>query len=68
MLAVIGAIALVSLLAAAAFAATNSDLNLTSRNLKVQRAYAAAQAGINAYSFHLSTDNSYWTTCTDVLN
>ena len=66
MLAVIGAIALVSLLAAAAFAATNSDLNLTSRNLKVQRAYAAAQAGINAYSFHLSTDNSYWTTCTDV--
>ena len=66
MLAVIGAIALVSLLAAAAFAATNSDLNLTSRNLKVQRAYAAAQAGISAYSFHLSTDNSYWTTCTDV--
>jgi type II secretory pathway pseudopilin PulG len=66
LVAVIGAITLVTLLVTAAFAATNADLNLTSRNLKVQRAYAAAQAGINAYSFHLGRDNSYWTECTGV--
>ena len=66
MIAVIGAIALVSMLAAATLAATNGDLNLTQRDLDYKRAHAAAEAGLADYSFHLNNDNSYWTRCTEV--
>ena len=66
MIAVIGAIALVSMLAGATLAATNGDLNLTQRDLDYKRAHAAAEAGLADYSFHLNNDNSYWARCTEV--
>ena len=66
MIAVIGAIALVSMLSAATLAATNGDLNLTQRDLDYKRAHAAAEAGLADYSFHLNNDNSYWARCTEV--
>jgi Tfp pilus assembly protein PilX len=66
MIAVVGAISLVSLLVGAALAATNGDLRLTSRDLDDKRAFAAAQAGIADYVFHLNADNTYWTKCTAV--
>jgi type II secretory pathway pseudopilin PulG len=66
MIAVIGAISLVSMLAAATLAATNGDLNLVQRDVDYKRAHAAAQAGIADYSFHLNNDNSYWARCTNV--
>jgi hypothetical protein len=66
MIAVIGAIALVTSLTGASLAATNGDLNLTRRDLDDKRAFAAAQAGIGDYSFHLNNDNSYWARCTGV--
>ncbi len=66
MIAVVGAISLVSLLVGAALAATNGDLRLTKRDLDDKRAYAAAQAGIADYVFHLNSDNSYWSKCTGV--
>jgi hypothetical protein len=66
MIAVIGAISLVSMLSAATLAATNGDVNLTQYDLDHQRAHAAAQAGIADYSFHLNNDNSYWARCTGV--
>jgi hypothetical protein len=66
MLAVIGAIALITVLVSAAVAATNGDLGLTKRNLDEKRAYAAAQAGIADYAFHLNDDNGYWKRCTAV--
>ena len=66
MIAVVGAIALVTILAGARLAATNGDLNLTRRDLDTKRAYAAAQAGIADYSFHLNNDNGYWAKCTSV--
>ena len=66
MIAVVGAIALISMLAAATLAATNGDLNLTQRDLDYKRAHAAAEAGLADYSFHLNNDNSYWTRCTEV--
>jgi hypothetical protein len=65
-IAVVGAIALVTLLAGAALAATNGDLGLVRRDLDEKRAFAAAQAGIGDYSFHLNNDNSYWARCTNV--
>jgi Tfp pilus assembly protein PilX len=66
MIAVVGAMALISMLVGGSLAATNSDLNLTRRDLDRKRAYAAAQAGIADYSFHLNNDNSYWAKCTTV--
>lgn len=66
MIAVIGAISLVSLLAAATLAATSNDVNLVQRDVDYRRADAAAEAGIANYSFHLNNDNSYWARCTGV--
>jgi hypothetical protein len=66
MIATVGAMALVSLLVAGALAATRGDLRLTQRDLDKKRAYAAAQAGIADYSFHLNQDNNYWAKCTSV--
>jgi hypothetical protein len=66
MIAVIGAISLVSMLSAAALAATNGDINLVQYDLNHRRAHAAAEAGIADYSFHLNNDNSYWSRCTGV--
>jgi Tfp pilus assembly protein PilX len=68
MIAVVGAIALVSLLVGAALAATNGDLRLTKRDLDAKRAYASAQAGLADYAFHLNTDNAYWSKCTTVAS
>jgi hypothetical protein len=66
LIAVIGAISLVSMLAAATLAATNGDVNLIQRDVDFRRAHAAAEAGIANYSFHLNNDNSYWSRCTSV--
>lgn len=66
MIAVIGAISLVSMLAAATLAATNGDVNLVQRDVDYRRANAAAEAGLANYSFHLNSDNSYWARCTTV--
>ncbi len=66
MIAVIGAISLVSMLAAATLAATNGDVNLVQFDLNHRRAHAAAEAGIADYSFHLNNDNSYWARCAEV--
>jgi type II secretory pathway pseudopilin PulG len=66
MIAVIGAISLVSMLAAATLAATGGDVHLVQRDVDHRRAVAAAEAGIANYSFHLNTDNSYWSRCTSV--
>ena len=66
MIAAIGAVALLSVLSAAALAATNGDLHLTQRDLDRKAAFAAAQAGIADFSFHLNNDNGYWADCTKV--
>ena len=66
MIAAIGAVALLSVLSAAALAATQGDIHLTQRDLERKQAFAAAQAGIADFSFHLNNDNSYWAKCTKV--
>jgi hypothetical protein len=66
MIAAVGAVTLITVLAAAALAATNGDLHLVRYDLDHKRAHAAAQAGIADYSFHLNNDNDYWAQCTDV--
>jgi hypothetical protein len=54
--------------ATVALATASGDLNGNLNDLKQKQAYDAAQAGINDYSFHLNTDNSYWTRCDQVPN
>jgi Tfp pilus assembly protein PilX len=66
MLAVIGAIAVTTLLVSAAVAATNDDQVFLRRDINQKRAYAAAQAGIADYTYHLNTDSGYWARCTSV--
>ena len=66
LIAAVGAVALLSVLSAAALAATQTDLNLTQRDLDRKKAFAAAQAGIADFSYHLNNDNSYWAKCTKV--
>jgi type II secretory pathway pseudopilin PulG len=59
-LSVIAVVALVTV------SAVNGDTNNTGRDLQRKRAYEAAKAGINDYSFHLHVDNGYWAKCTKV--
>ena len=66
MLAVIGAMGVGGLLVTAALAATNGDQRMLSLDLAQKRAYAAAQAGIADYTYHLNNDSGYWTRCTTV--
>jgi hypothetical protein len=66
MIAAVGAMFLLTILSGAALAAANGDLNLVRRDLDDKRAFAAAQAGLGDYSFHLNNDNGYWAKCTSV--
>jgi Tfp pilus assembly protein PilX len=66
MIAVVGAIALITTLVGSALAASNLDLGLVRRDLDDKRALAAAQAGLADYSYHLNNDTGYWTRCTNV--
>ena len=66
MIVVMGVMAASSLFVAAAFAAANGDLPLTRDSQDRKQAYAAAEAGINYYQYHLNQDPDYWTKCTNV--
>ncbi len=61
-----GAIVLISALVAVSLAAANGDLHLVRRDLDSRRAYAAAQAGVIDYAFHLNNNPNYWTLCDQV--
>jgi len=63
MILVICALALVSLLSVAAFAAVNDDLPLSANDSLQKQAYAAAQAGIQQYLFDLDQNSQFWTQC-----
>ena len=47
-------------------AAANGDLPLSRNSQDRKATYAAAEAGLNFYQFHLNADNDYWTKCTNV--
>ena len=66
MIIVMGVMAASALFVAAAFAAANGDLPLTRDSQDRKQAYAAAEAGINFYQYHLNQDPDYWTRCTNV--
>jgi hypothetical protein len=66
MIAVMGALLVVLLMSAAAFAAANGDIRIAGYNGEQKRAYAAAEAGVADYLYHLNQNPSYWSLCTDV--
>jgi hypothetical protein len=66
MIVVMGVMAASTLFVAAAFAAANGDLPLTRDSQDRKQSYAAAEAGINLYQYHLNQDPDYWTKCTNV--
>jgi Tfp pilus assembly protein PilX len=68
MLIVLGVLLVTMLLATALFAAVQSDATLTRADLNGKEAYAAAQAGVQAYLYQLNdnaSNSSWWETCSN---
>jgi hypothetical protein len=66
MVATIIGIAAISALALVALTAVRGDIHLTAHDLGSKRAYEAAKAGIDDYSYHIYADSLYWKNCTDL--
>lgn len=64
MIAVLGVLLSGMALSVAAFAAAGGDVHLSRNDQDQKRAYAAAEAGVQDYFFHLTQDNAYWAKCT----
>jgi hypothetical protein len=63
MIVVLGVMTAAMAVGVAAFAASGGDIQLSRNDQDQKRAYAAAEAGVQDYFFHLTQDNSYWTKC-----
>lgn len=66
MIAAILGTSLIAMLGLVAVAAVNGDVHLTQSDIAHKQAFEAAKAGIDDYAFHLNTENTYWTHCTEV--
>jgi hypothetical protein len=66
MVAAIGALLVITMLSIAAIAAAGGDIHLSRYDQDDKQAYAAAEAGIADYLYHLNSDSNYWTKCTSV--
>jgi hypothetical protein len=64
LIAVLGVMLAGMALSVAAFAAAGGDVHLSRNDEDQKRAYAAAEAGVQDYFFHLTQDNAYWAKCT----
>jgi hypothetical protein len=68
MLLVLGVMTVVTLASAALFVAVQGDASLSRNDLNGKRAYAAAQAGVQAYLYLLNdnaSDSQWWETCSN---
>lgn len=64
MIAVLGMLVAAMAVSAAAFEAAGGDIHLSRNDEDQKRAYAAAEAGVQDYFYHLTQDNAYWAKCT----
>ncbi|HET6448500.1 MAG TPA: hypothetical protein VFG31_05255, partial [Conexibacter sp.] len=64
MVAVIGVMLAAMAVSVAAYDAAGGDIHLSRNDEDQKRAYAAAEAGVQDYFFHLTQDNAYWSKCT----
>jgi hypothetical protein len=60
---VMGVLFIGGILVAAAVAAPNNDTKLSRYDQDYKDSYAAAEAGVAEYVFHLTQDNGYWVRC-----
>ncbi len=65
MIIALGVLVVTSLLLTATFVALTGDAHLSQSDLDGKRAYAAAQAGLNAYLYQLNQNSTYWQTCSN---
>lgn len=63
---VIGVLILVSALTAGLLATVQADTGLSRRDQDRKAAYAAAEAGLNAYLFRLNDNSEIWASCTAI--
>jgi hypothetical protein len=66
MITVMLAMLVTGLFVTGAFAAADGDLPILNRSQDGKEAYAAAEAGVNFYAFHLAQDDRYWAKCANV--
>src|SRR4051794_13033233 len=66
MVATMASLLVITMLSIAAIAAAGGDIHLSRYDQDDKEAYAAAEAGVNDYLFHLSGDTNYWAKCTGV--
>jgi hypothetical protein len=66
MITVSAALLLVMMTSAVALDAATGDLGISRDDKETKEAYAAAEAGIHDYLYHLNSDNAYWAKCTSV--
>ncbi|MDX6649452.1 MAG: hypothetical protein QOJ97_1403 [Solirubrobacteraceae bacterium] len=66
MITVMGVMMVGGLLVAGAYAASDGDISIARDDQDRRAAYAAAEAGLNVYTYHLNQDNGYWARCTNV--
>ncbi len=64
MIAVVGVSLAVMAMSVAAYTAVAGDVHIARNDQDQKRAYAAAEAGVQDYFFHLTQDNAYWAKCT----
>jgi hypothetical protein len=67
MIIALGVMLVTSLLCAAAFVAVESDARIVGHDLQGKQAYAAAQAGVQAYLYQLNENslNGWWENCSN---
>lgn len=63
---VLGVLLVSSLLAVAAFAVGSGDISQSRADQDSKQAYAAAEAGLDYYFYHLNQDANYWLLCDGV--
>lgn len=66
MVSAMGSLMLVMLFSAGAYTAVTGDIPLARADQDRKQAYAAAEAGLHEYEYHLNQDNAYWSKCTNV--
>lgn len=65
MIVALGVLMVTSLLLTATFVALDGGAHTSQADLEGKRAYFAAQAGLNAYLYHLNQDSTWWQTCSN---
>lgn len=65
MIVAMGVLLVTSLLITATFVALSGDAHNSQNDLNAKRAYYAARAGVDAFTYQMNENANYWTSCTN---